>query len=115
MDSGKALWGWCSWLLALVLLAFGVVVGYRMSRAMPGVTQANYDRVEQGMTADQVRALLGPETGRQDAASSPPGCVWLRWRAGDVTVSIAFSRDPQNPQEVGVVMGKASESTGHGQ
>jgi hypothetical protein len=115
MDSGKALWGWCSWLLALVLLVCGVVVGYRASRAVPGVTQANYDRVEHGMTADEVRALLGPETDSKDVTGSPPQCVWLRWRVGDVTVSIAFSREPQNPQRVGVVMGKVSERTGHGQ
>jgi len=88
MEGGKKSWGWLWWLLAFVVLAGILCTAYRASPQVM-VTQEHYDRIEDGMTGWQVKALLGWST------ESPIVCGTSKmtltvWETRAVTVAVFF-------------------------
>jgi hypothetical protein len=54
------------------------------------VTQENFDKIQPGMTQDEVKAILGGPTESSGASLGPiSGGTWV-WRAGDATIAIQF-------------------------
>lgn len=91
------------WLLTalLLVLAIGVAIGILVFiPPTPGVTYANYSRIEEGMSRDEVNALLGAPR-RQGVAGGvfrgdsdgKPGLASSRWDSGDNAVVVEFDED----------------------
>jgi hypothetical protein len=102
----------------VVVLAAGLGVYLFMPETNPNVTQANWDKVQTGMTREQVEAIMGPgkptsaqelqntfprhkgpgPAGGIDAEHAPTALAslyhvdsWYRWRNKDDTVFAGFS------------------------
>jgi hypothetical protein len=55
-------WWLASFAIALVLLGAFLAVALPR-RSMSGITQANFDRIQEGMTVEEVEAILGCPAG----------------------------------------------------
>jgi hypothetical protein len=66
-----------SWLWATVLLA--VVVGAAYLRVPPRISQANFKRIEIGMTDEEVRSVLGEPYTTYPPRAGPHTTVWKQW------------------------------------
>jgi hypothetical protein len=65
------------WHVTLLFLAIGIclAVGLRtVQSARPGVTKVNFDRIQIGMTLEEVEKILGQP---RDERSTPPLFVWF--------------------------------------
>jgi hypothetical protein len=124
MESRGHGWGWPWLLLALVLLAAGFSVAHCLIRTRPGVvSEYNYGRVREGMTMEEVRALLGEPDNHivtfSHGQSHPPPDetprVWTcrYWTANGVEVSVTFLADGR-PHRDGHVVDKHIEGSWDG-
>jgi hypothetical protein len=81
-----------AWLLALVGIAGGLLVLVRPP--LPGVTRANYERIQYGMTAAEVQSLLGGPPEKRDVFSPLRDRGLMtedRWQANGLTVRVQFT------------------------
>jgi hypothetical protein len=69
--------------LALLGLAGGLLFWINLNR--PGVTQANYERIQKGMPLAEVEALLGRPGQRMTFRHSGAGASWYE---GDVVAAV---------------------------
>lgn len=54
------------------------------------ITQENFDKVQPGMTQEEVKAILGAPTESSAASIGPiSGGTWI-WKTGDATIAIQF-------------------------
>jgi hypothetical protein len=54
------------------------------------ITQENFDKVQPGMTQEEVKAILGAPTESSAAGIGPiSGGTWI-WKTGDATIAIQF-------------------------
>jgi len=84
---------WCVAIAVLFALAVALVIAIpTFLPPTPGVTYANYSRIEMGMARAQVDALLGsPEPHADDG---PPDRDWYCWRSADGDlVTIGFDKN----------------------
>jgi hypothetical protein len=78
--------------LAIVAVTLGVLA---MLPPRPGVTKANFDRIEKGMTKAQVEEILGEKGFLVKVKKGDAPCLY--WNAGDgAEVWIRFSDDCVN-------------------
>jgi len=69
----------------IALLVFGLVVGCSSK-----VTQENYDKIHEGMSQDEVKAILGAPTESHDTSLGPiSGGTWV-WKGGGATITVQF-------------------------
>ena len=69
----------------IALLVFGLLVGCSSK-----VTQENYDKVQAGMSQDEVKAILGAPTESRDTSLGPiSGGTWV-WKGGGATITVQF-------------------------
>ena len=67
-------------LIALLPLAAAVTLGVlAMLTPSPGVTKANFDRIEKGMTIPEVEQIFG----KKGESLVPADKTWLVWEAAD--------------------------------
>ena len=103
----------------LAVVGFAVVAMWPPS---PGVTQANFDRIEYGMTLAEVEAIFGrsadfsvelmnigithmwtsPSGGRTDVVISKKGVIQKDWPEADETIIRKIRRRLFGPQSTGV-------------
>jgi hypothetical protein len=83
--------------IVLAGAAFALVVFWPPT---PGVTYANYSRIETGMSREQVNALLGPPRRQGKGAGmfvnpedAEPGIAWARWNRGEDEVIVQYDED----------------------
>jgi hypothetical protein len=70
-----------------LLSAACVLAGLLMPPVRPGVTVGNFQRLREGMTEEQVEAILGRAAdGREEYYSTP----YSIWRGEDFTIAIHF-------------------------
>lgn len=72
--------------LALVVLACLALLAGPCSR----INQANFDKVENGMTYDEVVRILGKPTESKSVGVGPLSATTAEWVAGDAEISIQF-------------------------
>ena len=67
------------------------------------ISQANYYRVQYGMTEEDVEDLLGPphEVGERPSTTQPVVQELQTWKRGDLVIRVVF--------EQGVVVGRSAE------
>ena len=98
----------------LAVLVCMVLIALAMLPAKPGVTKANFDRIEIGMTKEEVDSFFGPPPMAPIRTPNAPGgeTVWL-WRSHHVDVEINF-RDSRVTEGGKVVGGKVVTKTWEG-
>jgi hypothetical protein len=79
-------------LAAVVLLGCGLFAWLQLPR--PGVTRANYERIQEGMTPEEVKAILGGwgEDGRVALGPWPREDDARLWGEGDLLIWAHFHR-----------------------
>ena len=81
---------WRLGLLTALLLVGAVVLGYALAlRPSSKVTEANFQKLQVGMTPEQVDDILGPENQRGTRA----GLAWpiyYQEQGGDVVITVVF-------------------------
>jgi hypothetical protein len=84
-------------LLALLVSA-GILLWF--SSRWPGVTQANFDRIQKGATLDEVKALLGGRPHRKDdyhvvieATGEKFDMIRYQWEAPNIVVSVVINKE----------------------
>lgn len=83
------------WLAAVAMAALcaGLTAGIpALFPPRPGVTKANFDRIEKGMQLEQVEAIFGGP-GEDRLLPLADGSVTLRWKAGAYTFAEMRSLD----------------------
>jgi len=80
-------------LIVLSAVLIAAVVGGCGSK----VTQANYDRIQIGMSRAEVEDILGEGTAKGGAGFAVPGMsasgMVVEWRDGDKSISVTFLND----------------------
>ena len=89
--------------IALVAMVFVVVPGCGKK-----VTKANFEKVEEGMTFDEVKDILGEPTDTEDLSTEVEGVATVTgkvctWVSGDEKISVTFDEDDK---VVGVPVGE---------
>jgi hypothetical protein len=54
------------------------------------VSKGNYDKIDNGMTQQQVEDILGPGTATQSLDVAGLGAKNLQWKDGDKTINVTF-------------------------
>ncbi|HEV3081684.1 MAG TPA: hypothetical protein VGY66_18035 [Gemmataceae bacterium] len=90
---GKLLKRWYVWLGLVLLLGLAgsvALISFSQSR----VTQANFDRIQEGMSLEEVKAILGEEKGGDVPSSF---AAWLIgshcWEHGPNRIDVRFLND----------------------
>ncbi len=77
------------WVLVLCLALCLSLAGCGRAK----LTQANFDKIQTGMTLAQVRAILGDPTESHSVNVAVVSGTVSEWRQGEVTISIQFVND----------------------
>jgi hypothetical protein len=85
---------WYFWLTVLVVMPALFIVICLIYSGQGPINQANFDRIQEGMTAEQVAAILGPPTNRPNFTNS------LIWVNGPDVIAVDLG-------DTGRVIGKA--------
>src|SRR5690349_19624110 len=88
-------------MLALLGLAGWFMLAHPL-HPRPVITKANFDRIEEGMTAKQVEAILGPEGyhTKRPVVIPMSGTMSRRWWIGDdAVITISFAPKDGTPIE----------------
>jgi hypothetical protein len=118
---------WCCnnflWILALTALLAAIVVSSLPPPPTSRITKENFDRIQLGMTQDEVEEILGPEGwyNTKGCRNICIGCVRLRgqleWVGDEGVISIQMKppddgkpeEQPPRPWRVGVKSFRPSE------
>jgi hypothetical protein len=74
----------------LLKLTLAVALSAFLFGCASKINQANYDKIENGMTMEQVEAILGKATEAKTAGIGPLSGTSAAWSSDTVTISIKF-------------------------
>jgi hypothetical protein len=80
---------WLGLVLLLGLTGSAVLIYANPSR----ITQENYDRIERGMSFEEVVSILGPETGRRRGPAGKGIGNYADWIDGPNDITVLFGDD----------------------
>jgi hypothetical protein len=86
-------------ILGLVVLVVQLAV-LPVLHPKPSITRANYDRIEKGMTAEEVRGILGPEGyhAKRHIIIPMTGVMFRRsWVSDEAVITISFCPEGDAP------------------
>ena len=71
-------------------LAFAALTALLLLAACSKVTQENFAKVQDGMSEQEVQALLGPPTASSSVEILGISGTHFRWETGDTAISVRF-------------------------
>jgi hypothetical protein len=92
--------------LTVALFGLGACLALPLSRPRSGITQENFDRIQEGITEAEVEEILGGPSGyytRRPIVVPMSGVMFRRWWIGDegvITIELTFETDPDEPRRV---------------
>lgn len=80
-------------LLAKWSLAAGLSLSLFLSACSPSINQANFDKIQNDMTMEQVTALIGPPSESSSIGLGPLSGTNAVWKSDKGTITLQFVND----------------------